>query len=114
MRELLDVLDANALLLMDESFSGTAAEEGAVIAGEVLKTVRDKGGVTFFSTHLHELASQSAVERFNRRGPCLKTLSADYLNGQRTFRIVEKEDDGMSYAYEIAEKYGLKYTGTDD
>ena len=109
MREILDELDADSLLLMDESFSGTASAEGAVIAGEVLKTIRDRRAVTVFSTHLHELASRETIEAFNRKSPKIKPLSAAYEEGRRTYRITEQTDSGSSYAYEIAKLYGLQY-----
>jgi DNA mismatch repair ATPase MutS len=109
MRDLLDRTDKGTLLMMDESFSGTAAEEGAVIAGEVLKIIRDLRAVCLYSTHLHALASAEAVERFNRGSPKLKTLSAEYRDGERTYRIVEQAAAGLSHAYEIAERFGLRY-----
>ena len=96
MRDLFDRTDKGTLLMMDESFSGTAAEEGAVIAGEVLKIIRDLRAVCLYSTHLHALASAEAVERFNR-------------DGERTYRIVEQAAAGLSHAYEIAERFGLRY-----
>lgn len=109
MRDLLDRTDEGTLLLMDESFSGTAAEEGAVIAGEVLQIIRDSRAFCLYSTHLHALASAEAVERFNRGSPKLKTLSAEYRDGERTYRIVEQAAAGLSHAYEIAERFGLRY-----
>ena len=87
MRAILDVLDGKSLLLMDESFSGTASVEGAVIAGEVLKTIRSRSALCMFSTHMHELAAKSSVEEFNCGTPKMKTLSAEYQDGRRTYRI---------------------------
>ena len=109
MRAILDVLDGKSLLLMDESFSGTASVEGAVIAGEVLKTVRSRTALCVFSTHMHELAAKSSVEEFNRGTPKMKTLSAEYQDGRRTYRIVEQPDSGFSRAYEIAAQFGLQF-----
>lgn len=110
MRTILDVLDGKSLLLMDESFSGTASMEGAVIAGEVLKTIRARNAICVFSTHMHELAAKNSVDEFNRRSPKMKTLSAEYQDGRRTYRIVEQPDSGFSRAYEIAEQFGLQFT----
>jgi len=97
------------LLLMDESFSGTGSAEGAIIAEEVLKTIRSRRVCCIYSTHLHELASR--VPDLNSRTPHIVTLSAEYASGRRTYRIVPQAPGGRSYAYEIAKTYGLEYTG---
>ena len=97
------------LLLMDESFSGTGSAEGAIIAEEVLKTIRSRRACCIYSTHLHELASR--VPALNERTPRIVTLSAEYASGRRTYRIIPQEPGGRSYAYEIARTYGLEYTG---
>ena len=101
------------LLLMDESFSGTGSAEGAIIAEEVLKTIRSRRTCCIYSTHLHELAAR--VPALNAKPPYISTLSAEYASGRRTYRIVPSEPGGRSYAYEIARTYGLEYRedGTD-
>ena len=114
MKKILDTLprrtDAPSrctLLLMDESFSGTGSAEGAVIAQEVLKTIRSRRTCCIYSTHLHELAD--SVPALNARPPYIATLSAEYASGRRTYRIVPSKPGGKSYAYEIARTYGLEY-----
>lgn len=107
MREILDGTDGHSLILMDESFSGTGSAEGAVIAEEVLKTIRHRRAACIYSTHLHELASR--VPYLNEKEPKIVTLSAEYVSGRRTYRIVEQQPGGRSYAYEIARQYGLEF-----
>ncbi len=107
MREILDAMTGESLLLMDESFSGTSASEGAVIALEVLKTIQARRTCCFFATHLHEVAGN--ISLLNQKRACVKNLSAEYRAGERTFKIVEAVPGGKSYGYEIAEKYGLAF-----
>ena len=111
MREILDGTDADSLILMDESFSGTGSAEGAVIAEEVLKTIRHRRAVCVYSTHLHELAAR--VPALNEKSPKIVTLSAEYVSGRRTYRVIPTEPGGRSYAYEIAKQYGLEFCETE-
>ena len=39
----------------------------------------------------------------------MKTLSAEYQDRRRTYRIVEQPDSGFSRAYEIAAQFGLQF-----
>ncbi len=107
MREILDGTDEHSLILMDESFSGTGSAEGAVIAEEVLKTIRHRRASAVYSTHLHELAAR--VPALNEKFPKIVTLSAEYVSGRRTYRIIPTKPGGRSYAYEIAKQYGLEF-----
>ncbi|MBQ2725067.1 MAG: hypothetical protein IJF78_05115 [Clostridia bacterium] len=107
MREILDGTDEHSLILMDESFSGTGSAEGAVIAEEVLKTIRHRRASAIYSTHLHELAARVPV--LNEKSPKIVTLSAEYVSGRRTYRVIPTKPGGRSYAYEIARQYGLGF-----
>lgn len=109
MKEILNVLDKDSLLLMDESFSGTNSTEGAAIALEVLKHIQAKECLCLFSTHLHDVAAN--VKYLNEKKPYISTLSAEYKNGFRTYKIIPKEPEGLSFAYEVAKEYGLEYNG---
>lgn len=115
MKKILDSLPSRkdtdsgcTLLLMDESFSGTGSAEGAIIAEEVLKTIRHRRTCCIYSTHLHELAARVPV--LNTKPPYIATLSAEYVSGRRTYRMIPQKPGGKSYAYEIARTYGLECT----
>ena len=111
MGEILHKLRSTDLLLMDESFSSTSPLEGSYIADEILcaLTVIGCGGI--YVTHIHELTRQ--VERFNAtpgRTGCIDNLVAqmeDAEQGVRSYRILRAVPDGLSYAKDIARKYGL-------
>ncbi len=79
-----------------------------MIALEVLKTIQARLTNCFFATHLHEVAGN--ISYLNQKRACLKSLSAEYKAGERTYKIVESTPGGKSYGYEIAKKYGLAFT----
>ena len=111
MSQILRMLEGEDLLLMDESFSSTSLLEGSYIAGEVLSAVAVIGCSGVYVTHIHELTQQTA--RFNAapgRTGCIDNLVAQMENvadGTRSYRVIRATPDGLSYAKDIARKYGL-------
>lgn len=112
LREILDRVSADSLVLLDESLSSTGAYEATYIAAEILAgfaALRVRG---VFSTHLHDLAARA--EEINARagergGVRIDTLVAGMEEGERSFRILRRRPDGKSYARDIADKYGLSF-----
>jgi len=85
--------------------------EGGCIAGEVLRAIAVLGCGGIYVTHIHELTRQVAEFNAmpNRRG-CIDNLAAQMesvSDGTRSYRVVRAAPDGLSYARDIAEKYGL-------
>jgi len=112
LREILDEVTGNSLILLDESLSSTGAYEASFIASELLCGFSLIGSRGIFSTHLHELAA--SVDAINERtekegGIRLDNLVAGVEEGRRSFLIQRKKPDGKSYAGDIAAKYGLSY-----
>ena len=111
MSQILTQLQGDDLLLMDESFSSTSLLEGSFIAGEVLSAIAVIGCGGVYVTHIHELTQQ--VARFNAvpgRTGCIDNLVAQMENvadGTRSYRVLRTTPDGLSYARDIARKYGL-------
>ena len=112
LREILDAVTGESLVLLDESLSSTGAYEASFIAAELLSGFSLIGCRGIFSTHLHELAAE--VPAINERarefgGAPLDNLVAGMEEGRRSFLIQRKSPDGKSYATDIAEKYGLSF-----
>ena len=111
MSAILRRLQGDDLLLMDESFSSTSLLEGGYIAGEVLRAIAVIGCGGVYVTHIHELTQQ--VGQFNAtpgRTGCIDNLVAQMesvTDGTRSYRILRTTPDGLSYARDIARKYGL-------
>lgn len=99
----------NSLLLLNETFSTTSFEEGYFIAKDAVRAILSKGVRTIYNTHMHKLAFE--LEELNRPYDAVKAVSlivkAD--GGNRSFKIAMVPPEGMSYAGDIARKYGVTY-----
>lgn len=118
-KKMFEKLSRYSLVLMDETFSSTSASEGTFIAGEVVMGLRAAGCRTIFATHLHDLALQ--VEELNRSSSGedsqidhLTAVLDETAPGRRSYRIVRTRPQGLSYAKDIAEKYGITFAGLVD
>lgn len=105
--EVLQNLHRTDLLLMDESFSSTSLLEGSYIAGEVLTAVSLIGCGGLYVTHIHELTTRTA--EYSRGAPIdnLVAQMESVADGTRSYRVLRTRPDGLSYARDIAQKYGL-------
>lgn len=108
MKDILNQLTGDSLLLMDETFSGTASAEGAAVAFQVLQHLQSRRCYCIFSTHMYEI--NSYLDRLNKRKPLIGSLYMETLDGKRTYRIQKGLSDGLSYAYDIAKRYGLEFS----
>lgn len=107
LRELTDT----DMLLMDESFSSTSGLEAGYIASEVLTGIGIIGCGGIFVTHIHDLPQQ--LEQYNshplNRGKIdnLVALMENKEDGTRSYKVARATPDGLSYAKDIAGRYGL-------
>ena len=96
------------LFLMDESFSSTSLLEGSYIAAEVLSAISEIGCGGVYVTHIHELTQR--VRELSVGPGKLDNLVAQMQSvsdGTRSYRVLRTTPDGLSYARDIARKYGL-------
>lgn len=113
--EILKELTETDMLLMDESFSSTSGLEAGYIASEVLTGIGVIGCCGIFVTHIHDLPQQ--VDAYNshpgNKGKIdnLVALMENKENGTRSYRIARTTPDGLSYARDIAKRYGLDLNG---
>ena len=112
-RELFGQCTENSLLLLNETFSTTSFEEGFFIAKDAVRAILKKGTRCIYNTHMHKLAQdldslneESAKEGVTYRAASLVALSD---GGQRSFKVKVAPPQGMSYAQDIARKYGVTY-----
>ncbi len=99
-----------SLILLNETFSTTSFEEGYYIAKDCEKAILEKGVRTIYNTHMHKLAFE--VEELNNSSPKRKAASLVMRtgkNGERSYKIEVAPPEGMSYASDIAQKYGVTY-----
>ena len=112
-RELFAECTPESLLLLNETFSTTSFEEGFFIAKDAVRAILKKGTRCIYNTHMHKLAAdieslnaESAAEGAKVKAESLVALSD---GGQRSFKVKVAPPQGMSYARDIAEKYGVTY-----
>lgn len=109
-KEIFEKLPTYALVLLDETFSGTGSFEGAYLAADTIAALSALGVHAIYCTHIHELSAhiQNINQNPNARSH-VDTLVAGSGLGDVRFSIMRKAPDGKSYASRIAEKYGLSY-----
>ena len=109
--EILSQLSETDMLLMDESFSSTSGLEAGYIASEVLTGIGVIGCCGLFVTHIHDLPMKvSEYNAYPGNRSKIDNLVAqmeDVEGGVRSYRIQRTTPDGLSYARDIAARYGL-------
>lgn len=113
--EIMKELADTDMLLMDESFSSTSGLEAGYIASEVLTGIGVIGCCGLFVTHIHDLPLK--VEEYNSHPDNVGKIDnlvaqmENKENGVRSYRISRTTPDGLSYAKDIANRYGLDLDG---
>ena len=105
-REIYSECTADSLLLLNETFSTTSFEEGFYIARDSVRALADKKVRTIYNTHMHKLAAE--VQDLDG-GAGVSSLIMRSDNGKRSFKVEVASPEGLSYARDIAEKYGVTY-----
>lgn len=104
----------HSLLLLNESLATTSVAEGLFIAKDVVKAMRYLGCSAVFNTHMHDLARSldelNAVEGDSR----VESLVTGVHDGQRSFKVAIILPQGMSYAKDIALRYGVTFDKIKD
>lgn len=99
-----------SLLLLNESLATTNVAEGLYIAKDVVKAMRYLGVRSVFNTHMHELArSLDEVNSATEGESVVESMVTGVDNGRRSFKISIAPPQGVSYAKDIALKYGVTY-----
>lgn len=109
--EIMRQLTDTDMLLMDESFSSTSGLEAGYIATEVLTGIGIIGCCGLYVTHIHDLTQQLDVYNSHpkNRGKIdnLVAMMESKEEGTRSYKVIRTTPDGLSYAKDIARRYGL-------
>lgn len=107
--QIFEVADKKSLLLLNESLATTNVSEGLFIAEDVVKAMKYLGTRAIFNTHMHELARD--LDKINKSEGDGKVVSiiTGVHDGKRSFKVTLAPPQGVSYAKDIAEKYGVTY-----
>jgi len=100
---------ADSLVLMNETFSTTSFEEGYYIARDSVRALMEKNVRTIYNTHMHKLASDAEELNRENKGARVASLIMKSDGGKRSFKVEVASPEGMSYASDIAKKYGVTY-----
>lgn len=106
-KEIYNDCTSDSLLLMNETFSTTSFEEGYYIARDSVRALVKKKVRTIYNTHMHKLAADA--EEFSTDGVGVSSLVVKSEDGKRSFKIEVAPPKGLSYAMDIAQKYGVTY-----
>ena len=98
-----------SLLLFNESLATTSFTEGLYIAKDVVRALRRLGARTIFNTHMHELATDLDSINSLDGGMMVASLITGIHEGRRSFKVYIAPPEGISYAKDIAEKYGVTF-----
>ena len=108
--EIFDSATEHSLLLLNESLATTNVAEGLYIAKDVVKAMRYLGTRAVFNTHMHDLARNLDEVNVLVEGKSrVESMVTGVENGQRSFKVFIAPPQGVSYAKDIAEKYGVTF-----
>ena len=99
---------------MNETYSTTSFEEGYYIAKDSVRAILTKGIRTIYNTHMHKLAFDideinSSVAKTVKNPPKASSLVVKSTDGKRSFKVQIAPPEGVSFAHDIAQKYGVTY-----
>ena len=107
----------HSLVLLNESLSTTSPGEGLYLARDVVRAIRMIGARAIYATHLHELGDVAIVNGDTAGDSLAASLVAGSetiaaADGEpsvrRTYEIRPGPPQGLSYARDIARKYGIE------
>lgn len=99
-----------SLLLLNESLATTNVTEGVYIATDVIKAMRYLGVRCIFNTHMHELGANVRIMNDAVNGASkIESMVTGVENGERSFKVYVNPPQGLSYARDIALKYGVTF-----
>jgi DNA mismatch repair ATPase MutS len=108
-REIYTQATCKSLILLNETFSTTSFEEGYYIAKDSIKAILQKGCRTIYNTHMHKLAYDINDINQGQSSSKAASLIVKAEEGNRSFKVEIAPPEGMSYARDIAKKYGVTY-----
>lgn len=108
--EIFSQATARSLLLLNESFATTSFTEGLYIAKDITKSLKYLGANTIFNTHMHELAASLDEMNATLDAPDQAvSLITGVEEGKRSYKVSIAPPQGLSFAQDIAQKYGVTF-----
>ena len=103
---ILAAVTGDSLVLFDEVFTSTGAEDAVELAKIYCGKLLGLGATAIFATHLHGLAKR--VDEINAASARYKADTLTVGSGENDrYRVRRAAPEGRSFAMKIADKYGL-------
>jgi DNA mismatch repair ATPase MutS len=109
----------NSLVLLNESLSSTSLGESLYLAQDIVRILRRLGARAIFSTHIHELAERAGEMNASTPGdsqiasivssPLEIDPQISAVGIRRSYKVEFRPPLGLSFAREIAARYGISY-----
>ncbi len=103
LRGILEQATPRSIILLNEIFTSTAVQDAVFLSRELMTRIIRLDALCVWVTFIVELASLSATAV-----SMVSTVVPDNP-AQRTYKIVRKPADGLSYALSLAEKHRVTY-----
>ena len=108
-REIYDDSTTDSLILLNETYSTTSFEEGYYIAKDSVKALLRKGVRMIYNTHMHKLGQDIAdINSADIQARAVSMIMRTEEN-RRSFKVELAPPEGISFASDIAKKYGVTY-----
>lgn len=108
--EIMQKASERSLVLLNETLATTNVEEGVYLARDIVRFLSFIGVRSVYNTHMHDLARH--LEDFNDKTENksrVDSLVTGIENGKRSFHVAIAPPQNVSYAHDIAVKYGITF-----
>ncbi len=108
-KEIYDDATEKSLILLNETYSTTSFEEGYYIAKDSVRALLSKRVRMIYNTHMHKLGLD--IEDINSGADTARVVSMIMRTegSTRSFKVELAPPEGISFASDIAKKYGVTY-----